>query len=435
MALSNWAFATTFVATIVGCLLVLLIVWYRRPKQARNDMATLGSLHLDFEGKLNSGLAQLLLKPPKAKNEFTYQGACLRVAPDTPFVICSFSGATSHEDVIKNGPEMLQNGLDILSMTGGADLATRDAANEYLAWWKAKDETIVSIVSTATFSFSVGPITLEVRDAAGNLVPPTPVIPLHHLGFRYYRLSQVSDDLFDAFRNMYLAFELLLSTKYPKGREREIDWLRASLIAAADDLNLPALAAGPNPIDYIISVVYNNARLPLFHAKDGRTYFVPVTSGQDRKAVSAALQLLTPIVIRMADVWHQTRRGGGGVNLKLVEEGNKNLFANASFIVSSEPAADIKDDLFPPAFGTPFEAKLINNFDGQPHPHLHGRLSLSSMEGLECLRHIYVINHKKKLLLSHELEAPLTLHGFNILEPLFFLRATNATEPRTLFPM
>jgi hypothetical protein len=168
MALSNWAFATTFVATIVGCLLVLLIVWYRRPKQARNDMATLGSLHLDFEGKLNSGLAQLLLKPPKAKNEFTYQGACLRVAPDTPFVICSFSGATSHEDVIKNGPEMLQNGLDILSMTGGADLATRDAANEYLAWWKAKDETIVSIVSTATFSFSVGPIALEVRDAAGR---------------------------------------------------------------------------------------------------------------------------------------------------------------------------------------------------------------------------------------------------------------------------
>jgi hypothetical protein len=33
MALSNWAFATTFVTAIVGCLLVALIVWYRRPKQ------------------------------------------------------------------------------------------------------------------------------------------------------------------------------------------------------------------------------------------------------------------------------------------------------------------------------------------------------------------------------------------------------------------
>lgn len=33
MALSNWAFAATFAAATVGCLVVLLIVWVRRPKQ------------------------------------------------------------------------------------------------------------------------------------------------------------------------------------------------------------------------------------------------------------------------------------------------------------------------------------------------------------------------------------------------------------------
>jgi hypothetical protein len=33
MALSNFAFAITFVTAIAGCLLVILIVWYRRPKQ------------------------------------------------------------------------------------------------------------------------------------------------------------------------------------------------------------------------------------------------------------------------------------------------------------------------------------------------------------------------------------------------------------------
>lgn len=33
MALSNMAFAETFAAAVVGCLLVLAIVWYRRPKQ------------------------------------------------------------------------------------------------------------------------------------------------------------------------------------------------------------------------------------------------------------------------------------------------------------------------------------------------------------------------------------------------------------------
>jgi hypothetical protein len=32
MELSNWAFAATFAAAIVGCLIVLVIVWVRRPK-------------------------------------------------------------------------------------------------------------------------------------------------------------------------------------------------------------------------------------------------------------------------------------------------------------------------------------------------------------------------------------------------------------------
>ena len=33
MVLSNLAFATVFVAAVVACLLVVLIVWFRRPKQ------------------------------------------------------------------------------------------------------------------------------------------------------------------------------------------------------------------------------------------------------------------------------------------------------------------------------------------------------------------------------------------------------------------
>jgi hypothetical protein len=32
MVLSNWAFAATFAAAIVGCLAVLIVVWVRRPK-------------------------------------------------------------------------------------------------------------------------------------------------------------------------------------------------------------------------------------------------------------------------------------------------------------------------------------------------------------------------------------------------------------------
>jgi hypothetical protein len=163
-----------------------------------------------------------------------------------------------------------------------------DAPDEYFAWWRDGGKSVIAVVDTGTFSFHVPPISIEVRDARGQIVPPTRVTPQHHIGFRFYRLSQVSDDLYDAFRNMYLAFELLLSAKYPKGVEHEIDWLRASLVASTVDLNLVSLApAGADPVTHIIDKVYLNARLPLFHAKDGRTYFAPVTSNRDRRRYTA----------------------------------------------------------------------------------------------------------------------------------------------------
>lgn len=33
MALSNWSFAAVFGIAVLGCVTVLLIVWYRRPKE------------------------------------------------------------------------------------------------------------------------------------------------------------------------------------------------------------------------------------------------------------------------------------------------------------------------------------------------------------------------------------------------------------------
>jgi hypothetical protein len=33
MALSNWAFAGTFTAAVVACVIVLVIVWVRRPRE------------------------------------------------------------------------------------------------------------------------------------------------------------------------------------------------------------------------------------------------------------------------------------------------------------------------------------------------------------------------------------------------------------------
>ncbi len=158
--------------------------------------------------------------------------------------------------------------------------------------------------------FSVPPAKAVVRDSSGTIVEPPEAVPSHHIGFRYYRLAQTCDDLFDSFRNMYLAFELLLSSSYPKVKEQEIQWLRRALTSSDSDLRLAQLVprGTGDPVAYVIQTVYENARLPLFHAKDGRTYFTPFVSAADRAAVENALKLLTSIVVRMAEVG--TTRGG-----------------------------------------------------------------------------------------------------------------------------
>lgn len=46
------------------------------------------------------------------------------------------------------------------------------------------------------------------RDAQGDIVPdPFNVPPQHHVAYRHFRYSQAVSNVFDAYRNMFLALE------------------------------------------------------------------------------------------------------------------------------------------------------------------------------------------------------------------------------------
>ena len=190
-------------------------------------------------------------------------------------------------------------------MTGQEDLATRDYIDEYITWWSENGENWISFISTETLTFSMGEVTAIIRDKDGKIVPQTPSIPNYYLAFRFYRLAQVSDDLFDSYRNMYLAFESFLSLVFPKGNGREIDWIRNSLKQSKTILHLQNLVPSgiPSCIDYIIDTIYEKARLPLFHAKNGKTRLIPAKLN-DRKTVAKALKLLTESALDLMDFDH-----------------------------------------------------------------------------------------------------------------------------------
>ena len=323
----------------------------------------------------------------------------------------------------------------MVSMMGRGDLVTQEADTEYFVWWKDKLETL-GVVSTATMAFKVGPVEISVLDADGNVVPPTPVIPEHHLGFRFYRLAQASDDLYDAYRNMYLAFESLLSSKYPKTQRLEIDWLRSSMASVAVDLSLESLApTSTNPVDHILSIIYNGARLPLFHAKDGKAYFAPVQSASDREAVETALTMLTHIVIRMAAAWFSTRRAGGSVNLAIVEQHNKTLFRGSRFVLSDDPKFTLQEELEGNVIrnGASFPATFNDHWLGAAKQNISGQIAVANLAPERCFNAIYLVNSEATLI-NMSPDVVVDLNGFESFHVRFFLRSKNASEPRHMFP-
>ncbi|MGV3726402.1 methylamine utilization protein MauJ [Hydrogenophaga sp.] len=400
-------------------------------------MPAIGSLAFTLDEGFDSGIALLLAKAPTETVSGAYGRCYLQAASDSPHVVCRFNGATTEEEAFSRGTVIAQEALDMLSVLGCGDLVTRDAQDEHIVWWRSSDRNNVSLVSTSTFTLKAGPVEITVRDADGNVVPPVGVTPTHHLAFRFYRLAQASDDLFDAYRNMYLAFESLLSSRYPKGRELEINWLRSSLASAASDLELVTLvpATVTDPVQHFLLTVYEGARLPLFHAKDGRAHFAPAEDQSDRVTVEAALFMLTQVVLRMAKKWHSARRRSSWVNLKLIEDQNRTLFDGSRFYFVDDPAVDMKrePDHALLVGGVPFPAVFMDSYAGQPRHNLIGKVDTALLSSRGRLQAIF-IGRDNLPLIGFSPDTSIDLVGFHQLNVRLFIRGRNGGQPRNFFP-
>ncbi len=92
----------------------------------------------------------------------------------------------------------VQQALDLLSIQGLGDIATMDPDVWYLTWWQGPTGTTLRVTEVATFGLRVN-ANLTTNDSQGNEIPdaPQPQVAWDE-SYRYYRLSQVTSDLFDA---------------------------------------------------------------------------------------------------------------------------------------------------------------------------------------------------------------------------------------------
>jgi len=183
---------------------------------------------------------------------------------------------------------VLQEALDIHAATHREPIATQRGEREYLLWIRAADGYRLTCVDTFDMPWSMsGQITL----GSAALAPAPVATPIpYHPSFRFYRLSQLTDDLFDAYRNAYLSLECFVSDESAKGPgESEVAWLKRVLGGSL----LPGVPGGMD-INATVDDVYKLGRLPLFHAKTGASFYAP--QGEERERVQLLFATLTALL-------------------------------------------------------------------------------------------------------------------------------------------
>jgi hypothetical protein len=278
-------------------------------------MATLaGILVADKYSNLDSGAAFLLSQKCNV-SEVVYINSNeeVEVQEGCPYVVSRIRGASSADDAFNKAYEVAQQGLDMLSITGQADLSIQNASDEYLVWWREQSTQILRVATVTRIPVEIKPATYLLTDKDGNNIPPpSPPQPMYHESFRYLRLSQITDDLFDAFRNAYLALELLLQHITPKQRnEGEGNWLKRSLNSVNNVVPLSSVYSSTST-DVALDIhdnIYKGIRCSIFHAK-AQSRLTPQNL-RDRKLVSEGLDSLIKIVLLITEHWFYANRPSG----------------------------------------------------------------------------------------------------------------------------
>lgn len=236
-------------------------------------MARIGCINLG--GKTTqqySGIAYMLSKPSQLSKMYTIKNNSesweVEFSKGHSMVIARTSSALDKEKILTTGFNIIQKALDYLSIQKQTHLFVKNPENEYILLFKKNGKLILQHNDTSQFVVGVS-VNIEVKDKDGNIKPSAlEKFPIWDVTLRYYRLSQVSEDLSEAYRNLYLSFESLLNYIYPWQGGSEENWLRKALNKVNLSVDLAKIAPSAScPINHIIQTQYKNIRVKLFHAK------------------------------------------------------------------------------------------------------------------------------------------------------------------------
>jgi hypothetical protein len=340
-----------------------------------------------------------------------------------------------YDNLVVNGLEQIQRCLDIVVAKKLGLIAVDHPEASHIAVFTEGNHTILRHHAIHKLGMSAN-CTVVVRDKDGNIKPQPPIPePRWTSAFRYYRLSQTSQDIYEAYRNLYLCFEATLNeicSRLP--REREGTWLKRALADAGTKVNLQAYTpSGQNPIDYLFQTQYEGMRCKLFHAKFPEA-ILPL--GQVNPAdVLNAYSILVRLWREVAQIYFQLPRGGGVVTY----QGFKLLMDNAfkqplSMYVTEDDSPAQNDD-------TQISPRGLSTFQFESENYLsETKPGVVSYQGETCLTHVHTIFiHRICTLLNNKLmfvdyiRDGLLSSGVDVFQSFQSVILVNSGQPKTTF--
>lgn len=259
-------------------------------------MASYGGIDLEINrAEIANGAGFKLNKPsPLAVDHNPETGIRVAIRKDSIALVTFHTNPRDDPDsLLQAAHEAAQKTLDAVAAKHMHFLSLPHSEYEHELWWREADQTVIRLSDIASLSVRVDATwTLTKADGTKQSSEDEP-LPNWHEAFRYFRYSQLRDDLYAGYREMFLGVESLLSSWDAKRPgESEEAWLtRVCRRLEKNGLDFKPLMNGPSadpPRDFVGNQ-YKAHRCALFHAKAGQPALLPGAL-EDRRLVASALQ-------------------------------------------------------------------------------------------------------------------------------------------------